>query len=49
LRVRANYKPEALRVAALALIEPVHFLMERGMLHGLKRRAESDEAGNQPE
>ena len=45
VRVRANYKPEALRIAALALVEPVHFLMERGMLQGLKRRAESSEAG----
>ncbi len=44
VRVRANYKPEALRVAALVLLEPVHFLMERGMLRGLKRRAESDSA-----
>ena len=41
VRVRANYKPGALRVAALALLEPVHFLMERGMLQGLKRRAEN--------
>jgi hypothetical protein len=45
VRVRANYKPEVLRVAALVLVEPAHFLMERGMLHGLKRRAESSDAG----
>ncbi len=49
VRVRANYKPDALRVVVLALLEPVHFLMERGMLHGLKRRAEGDDAGNKPE
>ena len=41
VRVRANYKPEALRVAAYTLIEPVHFVMERGMLPGIKQRAES--------
>jgi hypothetical protein len=46
-RVRANYKPEALRVAVVALVEPAHFLMERGMLYGLKRRAESGDAGRQ--
>jgi hypothetical protein len=46
VRVRANYKPAALRVASVALVEPAHFLMERGMLHGLKRRAESGDAGN---
>ncbi len=45
VRVRANYKPAALRVGVLALLEPVHFLMERGMLQGIKRRAESDRAG----
>ncbi len=44
-RVRASYKPAALRVATLALLEPVHFLMERGMLQGLKRRAESGDDG----
>ena len=46
VRVRASYKPDALRVAVLALLEPVHFLMERGMLQGIKSRAESDDAGN---
>ena len=45
VRVRVNYKPEALRFAAMALVEPAHFLMERGMLHGLKRRTESGDAG----
>ena len=48
VRVRMNYKPESLRVATVALLEPIHFLMERGMLQGLKRRAESDDAGNTP-
>ncbi len=41
VRVRGNYKPAALRVVAPVLIEPLHFLMERGMLQGIKRRAES--------
>ena len=45
VRTRANYKPDALRVGVLALLEPVHFLMECGMLQGIKRRAESDDAG----
>ena len=44
VRVRANYKPDALRAAVLALLEPVHFLMECGMLQGIKSRAESDDA-----
>jgi len=28
------------RVAALLLLEPVHFIMERGMLRGVRARAE---------
>jgi hypothetical protein len=44
VRVRMNYMPEALRVATVALLEPIHFLMERGMLQGLKRRAEREDA-----
>ena len=40
-RTRANYKPEALRVGSVTLLEPIHFLMERGMLQGIQRLAES--------
>jgi hypothetical protein len=40
VRVRANFKPETLRLAVPVLLEPIHFLMERGMLQGIKRRAE---------
>jgi len=40
VRVRANYKPDALRPALPVLLEPIHFVMERGMLQGIKRRAE---------
>jgi hypothetical protein len=45
MRVRCNYKPVALRVVAPVLLEPIHFLMERGMLHGIKRRAERPRTG----
>ena len=45
VRVRANYKPIALRAAVLILLEPVHFLMECGMLQGIKSRAESADSG----
>lgn len=41
VRVRANYKPDVLRGAVFILLEPIHFLMEYGMMQGLKRRAES--------
>jgi hypothetical protein len=40
VRVRGNYKPDTLRFAAPIILEPIHFLMERGMLQGIKRRAE---------
>jgi len=42
VRTRANYAPRAL-IAALAaiLVEPAHFIMEREMLRGIKRRAEA--------
>jgi hypothetical protein len=45
VRVRANFKPNALRVVAPVLLEPMHFLMERGMLQGIKRRAERPSTG----
>lgn len=40
-RVRANFKPAALQLLAPLVLEPLHLLMERGMLQGIKRRAES--------
>ncbi len=44
VRVRANYKPDALRFAVPVVLEPIHFIMERGMLEGIKSRAEGDGA-----
>ncbi len=40
VRVRADYQPDRLWLLALTLLEPIHFVMECGMLQGLKRRAE---------
>lgn len=42
VRTRAKYAPRVL-IAALAaiLVEPAHFIMEREMLRGIKRRAET--------
>jgi hypothetical protein len=40
VRVRADPRPSLLRLA-LPLLEPVHFIMEREMLSGIKRRAEA--------
>jgi hypothetical protein len=41
IRTRGNYRPHGLLAPAMALLlEPVHFVMERGMLLGIKRRAE---------
>jgi hypothetical protein len=41
IRTRGNYRPHRLLAPAMAiLLEPVHFVMERGMLLGIKRRAE---------
>jgi hypothetical protein len=39
--VRAHLKPDALRLVAPVLLEPIHFLMERGMLQGIKKRTEA--------
>jgi hypothetical protein len=39
-RVRADYRPRALGVLIPLLLEPVHLLMERAMLRGVRRRAE---------
>jgi hypothetical protein len=41
VRVRAHYEPTWIRALAIAMLEPIHFVMERGMLQGIKRRAES--------
>ena len=41
VRTRADYVPRLLLAPLVAaLVEPVHFLMEWGMLRGIKRRAE---------
>jgi hypothetical protein len=41
IRTRAEYRPRALLAPAMVLLlEPTHFVMERGMLLGIKRRAE---------
>jgi hypothetical protein len=41
VRTRAEYRPRYLLAPAMALLlEPIHFVMERGMLLGIKRRAE---------
>lgn len=41
VRTRAEYRPHGFLAPAMALLlEPTHFVMERGMLLGIKRRAE---------
>jgi hypothetical protein len=41
-RLRADYAPGPLNdLAVRAVLEPLHFLMERRMLQGIKRRAEA--------
>src|SRR5947209_13955083 len=41
VRTRADYRPRCVLAAAMPLLlEPTHFVMERGMLLGIKRRAE---------
>jgi hypothetical protein len=41
VRTRADYRPHGfLAPAMVLLLEPIHFVMERGMLLGIKRRAE---------
>ena len=44
VRVRGNYKPDALRLAVPLVLEPIHFVMERGMMQGIKSRAERSDA-----
>jgi hypothetical protein len=42
VRWRAAWRPSmAARLAAPALLEPAHFIMERGMMLGIKKRAEA--------
>jgi hypothetical protein len=43
VRVRADPRPSALMLA-MPLLEPVHFAMERKMLHTIKQRAEAASA-----
>lgn len=40
VRVRADYRPRALGVLVPLLLEPVHLLMERAMLRGLRTRVD---------
>ena len=40
VRVRADYRPRALGVLFPLLLEPVHLLMERAMLRGIRRRVD---------
>lgn len=47
VRTRANYAPRPLIAPLVAtLLEPIHFVMEWGMLRGIKRRAESSVASS---
>jgi hypothetical protein len=39
-RVRADYRPRPIGLLLPTLLEPVHLLMERAMLRGIRRRAE---------
>ncbi len=40
VRVRADYRPRVLGVLLPLLLEPVHLLMERAMLRGVRRRVQ---------
>ena len=40
VRVRADYRPRALSMLFPPLLEPVHLLMERAMLRGVRRRVD---------
>jgi hypothetical protein len=44
VRVRGSYEPRWLAPLFYALLEPVHFLMERKMMLGIKERAERGKA-----
>ena len=42
VRFRSDYRPSPMgHLANKWLLEPIHFAMERSMLHGLAQRAES--------
>jgi hypothetical protein len=40
VRAQADYRPRALRILFPLLLEPVHLLMERAMLRGVRRRVD---------
>jgi hypothetical protein len=40
VRARADYRPRALGLLIPLLLEPVHLMMERAMLRGLRRRVD---------
>jgi hypothetical protein len=44
-RVRTDYRPRAIGLLLPTLLEPVHLLMERAMLRGIRRRAEGRARG----
>jgi hypothetical protein len=44
-RVRADYRPRAIGLLLPTLLEPVHLLMERAMLRGIRWRAEGRARG----
>jgi hypothetical protein len=41
IRTRANYQPEWLKPLVWFILDPVHFVMERKMLIGIKERAQN--------
>ena len=41
VRTRAEYRPSWLRLPFTVLLEPIHYCMERGMILGIKARAEA--------
>lgn len=47
VRVRADYRPRALRILIPLLLEPVHLVMERAMLRGVRRRVDQHGPGSE--
>jgi hypothetical protein len=45
-RVRADYRPRAIGLLIPTLLEPVHLLMERAMLRGIRRRSDGPARGS---
>ena len=43
VRVRGHYKPDRLKLVVPVVLEPIHFIMECGMMQGIKSRAEKYE------